>query len=549
MQYFFASQLRQYRLQFIRAFSNFYVNVGTDAAPNLRRVPCRYGDPTRIAESVVRNNSENKILSTPFISCTVSGLGMASNRRQDPTLVEKLQVNERHYDEEAQRYDSTQGNQYTVERYMAVPYELTMQVDIWTNNTNIKEQLLEQILMLYNPSVDIQTSTNGLDWTWLTYIEMQENIIWSSRSIPIGTENPIDVLTMNFKVPIYINPPAKIKRQNIIKEIITNIVEGSKNPDDWEWSEYEFLSRVITTPGNNSIRLTYLGDNSYEARLLTEAGSPIDPDQLPTVTHSKENPQLAVGTAFSFNGIRIDITTSNLANLIDQSHQLLSDTPYSMALFNSKDGVRLRFINNTAEDNVFTDLLGSPLADLGLQNATYPGGTLAWWRLLDLYGGFNPYSKLGNNASQMRIKKDEDLDSTNDDILGWLDTHPTDQNRIIWKVDHQTLPHLTLPPVNAIIDPQAKGPNQGLPPPAEGQRYLLLTKPSQKSAAWGLLEAEANDIIEFTEGVWHVSWAATDTTNQTVLNLYTGKIYIWSDEVWGLYIEEVYTPGYWRLSL
>lgn len=548
MQYFFAAQLRQYRLQFIRAFSNFYVNFGTEESPDLRRVPCRYGDPTRIAESAVRNGSENKLLSTPFVSCIVSGIAMAPTRRQDPTLVEKVQVNERLYDEETQSYTSDIGNRYTVERYMPVPFELTMQVDIWTSNTNQKEQMLEQILMLYNPAVDFQTSTNALDWTWLSYIEMQDNIIWSSRSIPVGTENPIDVMTMTFKVPIWINPPAKVKRQSIIQEIITNIIEGSKNPDDWEWTEYEFLSRTINTPGDCSIGLEFMGDGVYEAKLLTAAGSNIDPEKLPTITSTIVNPTLTVGTAFSFNGVRLDVNTTNLSNFVDQMHAALKDTPYSIMLHNNNS---LRFINNEAADNVFADVTGSPLAGLGLQNATYPGGTLSWLRLFEAYGSLKSFGEFGANASQMRIKNDAEIESSTDEVLGWINPHPLDQNRIYWRVDPQSMPTMTLQPINAIIDPQSKGPNQGLPPATYGQRYLLVNKPSEQSMSWGSLEAEENDIIEFNGSEWQVvfSAAANSDTVQTITNQYAGRVYRWDGESWNLFIGRSYEPGYWRLAL
>jgi len=130
MDYFFAGQLRQYRLQFIRAFSNFKVDVGPPGSPLLKRVPCRYGDASRIASMIVAGNSENKSPTTPFISCMINNIAMAPNRRQDPMLVEKVQVNEREYDEENQRYTQDLGNRYTLERYMPVPYDLTMQVDI-----------------------------------------------------------------------------------------------------------------------------------------------------------------------------------------------------------------------------------------------------------------------------------------------------------------------------------------------------------------------------------------------------------------------------------
>lgn len=548
MDYFYAGQLRQYRLQFIRAFSNFYVNFGTDDAPDLRRVPCRYGDVSRIAASVIQGNSENKILSTPFISCMITGLAMSAGRRQDPSLVEKVQVNERLYDEEIQRYTQDQGQKYTVERYMPVPYDLTMQVDIWTSNLNQKEQLIEQIFMLYNPAIDFQTSTNPLDWTFLSYIEMQDSITWSSRSIPVGTDNPIDVLTVSFKIPIWINPPAKVKRQSIIQQIVTNIIQGTKDPSDWEWTEYEFLSRTITTPGNYSISLNYTGGMTYDVKLLSRSGNPVDDQSLPTITASSINPTLVPGTSFVFNGITLPINTSSISTFVDDIHMLLSNTPYSVQLHNKN---RLWFINNNGSDNVFAEGTGNPLMSLGLEATVYPGGNLAWWRLFEAYGTLKDYNELGSNASQLRVKLASDLEDDSQDVSGWISMHPIDQNRIIWTLDPQSIPPLTLTPINAIIDPQAKGPNYGLAAPALGQRYLLTNTPSTTNNAWGNLIANPNDIIEFTGNGWEVVFDSVNNSNavEYVTNLFSGKIYKWSAGHWTLWIEQIYAPGYWRLSL
>jgi hypothetical protein len=186
-----------------------------------------------------------------------------------------------------------------------------------------------------------------------------------------------------------------------------------------------------------------------------------------------------------------------------------------------------------------------------LQAAIYPGGNLAWWRLFDEYGKLNGYSTVGNNASQLRLKTSTNLEDDKDDLLGWIDLHPIDQNRIIWKIDPQTVPAMTLSPINAIIDPQAKGPNYGLAPPAIGQRYLLLNAPSNVSESWGNLVAEANDIIEFDGHIWQVKFSARANTDikQMLTNLFTGKIYQWSGSDWGLYVDQMYYPGNWRLAL
>lgn len=547
MDYFYASQLRQYRLQFIRAFSNFKVNFGTEDAPDIKQVPCRYGDSSRIASAIVQGNSENKILSCPMITCMVSSINMSSSRRQDPMLVEKVQVDERLYDEETQRYTQDVGQRYTVERYMPVPYELTMQVDIWTSNLDQKEQLIEQIFQLYNPAIEFQTSNNPLDWTFLSYIEMQENIVWSSRSIPVGTENPIDVLTLTFKVPIWINPPAKVKRQSLIQQIVSNIIQGNKNENDWEWSEYEFLSRTITTPGDYSIKLDYTGDLTYDIRLTSVGGNPTDTGIRPTVTASKANATLTPGTSFKFNGVELAVSTSSLSTFVDQIHNQLSNTPYSVQLHNKTS---LCFINNTGEDNTFSNTVGAPLTGLGLEETTYPGGNLAWWRLFEAYGSLKDYTDYGSNASQLRIKKQFNLDLDPDDIVGWISPHPTDQNRIIWKIDSQSIPAMSMNPITAIIDPQQKGPGAGLASPIIGTRYLL-TNDLTPNNSWGNTTAEPNDIIEWNGTQWIQSFIADNnvSTTQYVTNLFTGKIYVWDGSSWSLYIDSMYQPGHWRLSL
>lgn len=550
MQYWYTEQLRNYRLQFIRAFSNFYVSNSRDAngVEQIVQVPCRYGDPSRIASTIVAGNSENKLPTVPFITCTVSGINMNSSRRQDPSFVGKVQVNEREYNDETGHYLQTPGNRYTVERYMPVPYDLSMQVDIWTNNTSIKEQLLEQILTLYNPSVEIQTSVNPLDWTVIGLIEMQDQIIWSSRSIPIGTENPIDVMTLNFKVPIWINPPAKVKKQQIIEEIVTNIIQGNKDSSEqWDWTEYEFLNRQITTPDNNAISMIWIGNNAYKISLTSQGGDSTDLLHQPTVTISSENPIFTVGTSFLFNDIAINITNADINSVVAAGRSALANTEYNMQVFNAN---RIKFTNNTSGDNVFANLVGQPVEDMGLLTTVYPGGTYSWARLIDAYGTVKDYATYGANASQLRIRLD--IDDPDKDIIGWIDPDPVDQNLLIWHVDTSSLPSTTLRNINAVIDPGKVGPNDGLPMATTGQRYLLVDNIGPNTASWGpIIDADANDIIEFDGNVWEVVFRARDNGSATeyTVNLFNGKLLEWSGGSWSEYISKSYGPGQWRFAL
>ena len=65
--YFYDGQIRRFISQFIRMVSNFYVEFGKDSSgvTSLQRVPVMYGDPSRQAAQIIRNNSENTINAVP----------------------------------------------------------------------------------------------------------------------------------------------------------------------------------------------------------------------------------------------------------------------------------------------------------------------------------------------------------------------------------------------------------------------------------------------------------------------------------------------------
>lgn len=224
-QFFYDQQIRRFLIQFTRIFSNFQVEYGgTVGAPDasLVRVPVRYGDATRQAQTIIQENSANSMPSTPLITFYISALDYDRPRMQEPYHISNVQVRQRFYNTDTEAYETTQGNAFTIERLMPVPYKLTINCDIWTSNTNQKFQLFEQISTLFNPSLEIQSTDNYIDWTSLSIVEL-EQVTWTSRSLPIGTENPIDIMTMRFILPIWISPPAKVKKLGVIENIIASV--------------------------------------------------------------------------------------------------------------------------------------------------------------------------------------------------------------------------------------------------------------------------------------------------------------------------------------
>ena len=204
--YFYDRQTRRYIQQFIRLFSGFSVQMGVSddtRLPIFQQVPVRYGDVNRMAAHITRENSENIANTVPFISCYVQSMEMMPERRIHQQHIEKVQVAEKRFNEETNSYSNDIGNTYTVERYMPVPYKLTMNCDIWTSNTEQKLQLFEQIGVLFNPTLDIRTTDNAFDWSSLAYVEMT-GLIWSSRQVGSTIDDIVDVTCSkpkNLRIP------------------------------------------------------------------------------------------------------------------------------------------------------------------------------------------------------------------------------------------------------------------------------------------------------------------------------------------------------------
>jgi hypothetical protein len=224
--FFYDRQIRRFLQQFIRILSNFQVELGS--GPNgeqvLQTVPVFYGDASRQASQILRSNSENAIKSVPAMAVHINALNYDQKRTQEPNFVSTINVRTQGVDPVTGAPNGKQGDTFTVERLMPVPYRLTLKVDVWTSNTEQKLMLLEQIMVLFNPAFEIQSTDNYIDWTSLSYV-LLTGIDWSNRSVPAGTEDTIDIASLTFELPIWISPPAKIKKLGVIQAIVNSIFD------------------------------------------------------------------------------------------------------------------------------------------------------------------------------------------------------------------------------------------------------------------------------------------------------------------------------------
>ena len=388
MDYFYDGQIRRYLTQFMRVFIGFKYQAGDGTQVS---VPVMYGDLTRQVASIIKENSENKMPSVPRIACYISGLELDRTRLSDASYVSKMHIRERAYDsfddQGNPEYQTTQGRNYTVERLMPTPFKLTVKADIWTSNTDQKLQLLEQITVLFNPSLEIQTTDNYIDWTSLSVIDLN-TINVSSRSIPVGTESDIDICSMEFSMPIYISPPAKVKKLGIVKTIIANVFTEQGNIAD--------LSSLVYNDPNASVRVT--ADNNSVMLLKAPTGTGANDYYL------------------TFSNVTND-TWEEVLNL----HGGVS-TGTSLIHFAQPTGYEITgtFAINPTDPKVLVVTLDAD---------TVPGNTLAPVnRIVDPYN-FNPIKFYNNNIpASTRLLLLDNIDESEIDRVGaddaWIDLDP-----------------------------------------------------------------------------------------------------------------------------
>jgi hypothetical protein len=281
--FFYDNQIRRFLIQFAKIFSYWEVTKGKDPAGNeIRvRVPIMYGDSSRQASTIIANNSASNLPSAPLITYYISGLEYDQRRTQDPTYVDRINVRQRTFNTETGQYESVQGQAFTVERLMPVPYTLRVTVDFWTTNYQQKLELIEQLGTLFNPSMEIQSTDNFIDWTSLSVV-YQDGLTFSSRTIPQGTANPIDVMSWKFYMPIWLSNAAKLKKLGVIEKVIASIFKGKALQDIQDDDLLLGTRQKITPYGykvllmGNRLQLLPADNNSFVSNI--DLNYPVPPD-------------------------------------------------------------------------------------------------------------------------------------------------------------------------------------------------------------------------------------------------------------------------------
>lgn len=207
--YYYNAQLRNYVLQFMAIFSGLQVRVGAsdEQEPRLITVPIHYGQPDRVVAAIKGDNTQNKPLRLPIMSAYMRNFNKAEDMYAGTGF------------ERRNTYVPVGGlipdDIKVVHQRRALPYKIDMELSMYASNTDQHFQMLEQILPLFDPQLNIQTSDGPFDMARLTHVKLLS--INLDNNYPIGMDRRINQSTLMFEVPIYLDTPADVRRDFVEK--------------------------------------------------------------------------------------------------------------------------------------------------------------------------------------------------------------------------------------------------------------------------------------------------------------------------------------------
>lgn len=213
-QHYYNKQLRRYITQFMAVFGGMEVQVGwnENKEPRLISIPIASASKDRVVAWIKGEQTQNKQIRLPMFSVQLVGLRLAPEMRKGVGLTRRNTV----FPVGGLFPDDIQ----VVQQRMPVPYVAQFQLGIWSSNQDQHYQIVEQILSLFDPKLQIQTSDDVMDWTRLTELELTG--INFEENVPAGTDRRLIQTTLDFDVPIYLSLPADVHNR-FVQEIFLRV--------------------------------------------------------------------------------------------------------------------------------------------------------------------------------------------------------------------------------------------------------------------------------------------------------------------------------------
>lgn len=216
--YYYDAQLKRYLTQFMSIFAGLTVKTGKrENGEQLEiEVPIVYGSKDRVVAAMMAGNTQNKPIRLPTMSAYMTDLAFNPQRNAGAGMYRTTA--------HLPQGGILPNDVSIVHQVKPVPYDMMVDLTIYTSNIDQHFQMLEQVLTFFSPTLMIQSSDAALDWTKIVSVELQR--VSFNENYPAGTDRRKIQTTLSFYVPIWISPPAEMK-QNLVKKIMARIHTGS----------------------------------------------------------------------------------------------------------------------------------------------------------------------------------------------------------------------------------------------------------------------------------------------------------------------------------
>ena len=256
--YYYNQQLKKALIVFANIFTNLKVRTGLNACGEIEEiiVPIHYGAGDRVAAAIATGNTQNRLHSLPIMSCYMTGIDLAPERKHGHGIVDRKSYLE-------------QGGVFPndvkfIRRIVPTPYNLSFDLSIYTSNTDQAYQILEQLMIIFDYELQVQFNDSPFDWAKITRVIMQS--ISNEENFPLGTDKRMIIWTIPFIFETWITPPAEVRH-----DLITGINTCFANMGSYQMQEID----------ENGDLVAFAQEDKIFCSIITEPTNIIDDHDVP----------------------------------------------------------------------------------------------------------------------------------------------------------------------------------------------------------------------------------------------------------------------------
>lgn len=207
-------QFERYIGQFMRAISGLQIENGVErnGTKDPRRVPVVWMAMDRVIASLMAKRNDHQVNSKlPMIGVNMSGLAQVQDSRMSP-----------YWNEPIPKRRMENGKPHTaIQRLVGQQFLMSLDVAVYASSTSELFMILEQLLLIFNPRLVIQSDNDAINSDYITSITLDS--IQPEITFPLGQGSQECIMNLGFSMPVRMRYPVDANKE-VIDKIIANVM-------------------------------------------------------------------------------------------------------------------------------------------------------------------------------------------------------------------------------------------------------------------------------------------------------------------------------------